>query len=271
MSTDQNFPSEKVVSELAAPQVVRPLNQRGRVERREVLRAGYGRNYRDHFRRQIRQCDRAVLTPDGRLSVGGGGECAASCDARRLRLAHADEARRGRSGAGSCDRQDNGLDRILELRRQLPDRPSSRGLSFGRPAQRLRVRKLDPGWAERPDLWHPHADPGTWNARSFVGSGQSDLSRRLRRAADEFARECRRDHGDRTWRAHRHLPGCVWLHGRGRAKGCGRLLQSRDRKSEDDGDRRLPFRLAWKRAGRRARGQLVQGRDRSRFPSLKGA
>ncbi|PPD10207.1 MAG: hypothetical protein CTY30_10485, partial [Methylocystis sp.] len=40
MSTDQNFPSEKVVSELVAPQGVRPLNQRGRVERREVLRAG---------------------------------------------------------------------------------------------------------------------------------------------------------------------------------------------------------------------------------------
>ncbi|MGB5086395.1 MAG: hypothetical protein WBO09_17780, partial [Methylocystis silviterrae] len=43
MSTDQHFPSEKnghcVASEIAAPQVVRPLNQRGRVERREVLRA----------------------------------------------------------------------------------------------------------------------------------------------------------------------------------------------------------------------------------------
>ncbi|KAF0135713.1 MAG: hypothetical protein FD139_27 [Methylocystaceae bacterium] len=40
MSTDQKFPSEKVASEIAAPQGVRPLNQRGRVERREVLRAG---------------------------------------------------------------------------------------------------------------------------------------------------------------------------------------------------------------------------------------
>ena len=161
------------------------------VRRRHAVRAQYRRRRRWRNRRHGRSQQDAT---------------AGLRRARRLSLADAHQAGRRGAGARPRHRQDAGLDRILELRRQLPDRAPSRGVSLPRPAQRLRVRQHDPGRQERADLWHPHADSGARDARPDLGTGQPDLPRRIRRPADEPAREHRGDHRHRRRRAHRDLP-----------------------------------------------------------------
>ena len=141
----------------------------------------------------------------------------------------------------------------------------------GRSTQGLRVRQHDPRRPERPDLWHPHADPGARDARSGVGPGQPDLPRRIRRPADEPAREHRGDDGHRRRRAYSHLSGRHRLFRLRWPEGCRRVLHTGNRHGKDTGAGRVPLRLVREGARRLARAELVRWRQGAHHPAGPGA
>ena len=213
-----NWTSGQKLEGVAAPYVARLFNQHGPVNRRKILQVASGGivgtilgggsvNAEGFFSRLLGSSDAAVAGPaeqiDGPTShfmelgdylwltptkLGGGAQVQDLATGKTL--AWIEYWNYG----DSCP-----------IAHHLAAFPSAG------PAQRLRIRQLDAGRPKRADLRHTNRDQGTRHARPDLGPRQPDLSRRLRRSADESLGKYCGDDGNRRRRSHGHFPRCFGL------------------------------------------------------------